>query len=156
MNNFGFQKIKNIVPQWQEVITKKLRSRDIARKGQECMKKLRSMTLEDSSTDDDFKSDDCSALQYVGQSQNVSVEDFVETSALPNKELCSVPRKAPKNRVKFSEEEDAFHVMGIKKYGKGQWKQMLRDPELKFSYCRTLDTLIKRAIARKLIKKTLT
>ena len=64
---------------------KKLRSRDIARKGQECMRKLRSMTLEDSSTDDDFKSDACPALQYVGQSQNVSAEHFAETSALPNR-----------------------------------------------------------------------
>ena len=72
------------------------------------MRKLRSMTLEDSSTDDDFKCDDCSALQYVGQSQNVSVEDFAETSALPNKELRSVSRKTPKKRVKFSEEEDAL------------------------------------------------
>ena len=115
--------------------------------------KAKKQTLEDSSTDDDFKSDACSALQYVGQSQNVSVEDFAETSALPNKELCSVPSKAPKNRVKFSEEEDAFLVMGIKKYGKGQWKQMLRDPELNFNSCRTSGTLIKRAIARKLIKK---
>ena len=93
---------------------KKLRSRDIARKGQECMRKLRSLTLEDSSTDDDFKSDACPALQYVGQSQNVSVEHFAETSALPNKELCSVPKKTPKKRVKFSEEEHAFLVMGIK------------------------------------------
>ena len=117
------------------------------------MRKLRSMTLEDSSTDDDFKSDACPPLQYVGQSQNVSVEHFAETSALSNKELCSVPRKTPKKRVKFSEEEDAFLVMGIKKYGKGQWKQMLRDPELNFNSCRTSDTLIKRALARKLIKK---
>ena len=75
----------------------RVRSRDIARKGQEYTRKLRSMTLEDSSTDDGFKSDDYSALQHVGQSQNVSVEDSAETSALPNKVLYSVPRKAPKN-----------------------------------------------------------
>ena len=55
------------------------------------------MILEDSSTDDGFKFDDCSALQHVGQSQNVSVEDSAETSALPNKVLCSVPRKTLKN-----------------------------------------------------------
>ena len=60
------------------------------------MRKLRSMTLEDNSTDDAFKSDDCSALRHVGQSQNVSVEDSVKTSALPNKQLYSVPRKTPK------------------------------------------------------------
>ena len=117
------------------------------------MRKLRSMTLEDSSTDDDLKSDACPALQYVGESQNVSVEHFAETSALSNKELCSVPRKTPKKRVKLSEDENAFVLMGIKKYGKGQWKQMLRDPELNFNSCRTSDTHIKRALARKLIKK---
>ena len=61
------------------------------------MRKLRSMTLEDSSTDDGIKSDECSALQHVGQSHSVSVEDCIETIALPNKELCSVPRKTPKN-----------------------------------------------------------
>ena len=111
--------------------------------------------LEDSSTDYDFKSDDCYALQNVGQSQNyVLVEDFAETSVgLPNKELCSVPRKTPKKRVKFSEEEDASLVMGIVKYGKGQLRQMLRDPELNFNSCRTSDTLIKRAIVRKFIKR---
>ena len=111
------------------------------------------MTLEDTSTHDGFKFDDCSALQHVGQSQNVSVEDSAETSALPNKVLCSVPRKTLKKRVKSSEEEDASLVMGIKKYDKSQWKQMLQDPELNFDSCRTSDTLIKRAIARKLIKK---
>ena len=76
---------------------KKLRSRDIARKGEECTRKPRSMALEDSSTDDGFKSGDCSALQHVGQSQNVSVKDSPEASALPNKESCTVPRKTPKN-----------------------------------------------------------
>ena len=86
-------------------------------------------------------------------SLKMRVEHFAETSALPNKELCSVPRMTPKKRVKFSEEEDAFLVMWIKKYGKCQWKQMLRDPELNFNSCRTSDPLMKRAIARKLIKK---
>ena len=45
---------------------KKLCSRDVARKGQECMRKLRSMTLRDSSKDDSV-SDDCSALHNVTQ-----------------------------------------------------------------------------------------
>ena len=45
---------------------KKLRSRDTTRKGQECMRKVRSMTLPESSTDDSV-SDDCSASHDVTQ-----------------------------------------------------------------------------------------
>ena len=52
---------------------KKLRSRDVACKGQECMRKLRSMILQDSSTDDSV-SDDSSASHNATQ----NAEDIVE------------------------------------------------------------------------------
>ena len=81
------------------------------------MRKLRSMTLQDSSTDDSLP----------------------ETSAMSGMELCNPPTKDPEKRSKFTEEEE--------------WKQMLRDSELNFNPCRTSDILIKRAIARHLIKR---
>ena len=128
---------------------KKLRSRDVARKGQECMRKLRSMTLQDSSTDDSV-SDDSSASHNATQNAEDIVDTLPEMSAMSGsgKEFCN-----PKKRLKFTEEEDASLVKGINKYGIGRWKQMLRDPDINFNLCRTSDTLIKRAIARHLIKR---
>ena len=54
----------------------KLRFRDVARKGQECMRKLRSMTLQDSSTDDSV-SDDCSASHDVTQNADNIVDTLL-------------------------------------------------------------------------------
>ena len=94
---------------------KKLRSRDVARKGQECMRKLRSMTLQDSSTDDSV-SDDFSASHNSTQNAEVIVDTLPETSAMLGKEFCNPPRKAPKKRLKFTDEEDACLFKGINKY----------------------------------------
>ena len=98
---------------------KKLRSRDVARKGQECMRKLRSMTLQDSSTHDSV-SNDCSASHNVTQNTEHIVGTLPETSAMSRKELCNPPRKAPDKRLKFTEEEDASLVKGINKYEIGR------------------------------------
>ena len=125
---------------------KKLRSRDVARKGQKCMRKHRSMTLQDSSTDDSVL-DDCSASHNVTQ----NAEDIVDT--LLGRVQCQARSFVIHIGRLLTEEEDASLVKGINKYGIGRWKQMLRDPELNFNPCRTSDTLIKRAIARHLIKR---
>ena len=108
------------------------------------------MTLQDSSTNDSV-SDDCPASHNVTQNAEDIVDTLPETSTMSGKELFDPPRKAPKKRLKFTEEEDGSLVKGINKYGTGQWKQMLRGPELNFNPCRSSDTLIKRAIARHLI-----
>ena len=122
MNGFDSLKIKNTVQLWQEFITNKLRSRDVALKGQECMRKLRSMTLQDSSADDSVL-DDCSASHNVTQTaERIIVDTLPKTSAMAGKEFCNPPRKAPKKRLKFTEEEDASPVKGINKYGIGRWK----------------------------------
>ena len=115
------------------------------------MRKLRSMTLQDSSTDDSVL-DGSSASHNATQNNEDIVDTLPETSAMSGKEFCNPPRKAPKKRLKFTE-EDASLVKGINKYGIGQWKQMLRDPDLNFNPCHTSDTLIKRTIARHLIKR---
>ena len=64
---------------------KQLRSRDVARKGQECMRKLRSMTLQDSSTEDSV-SDDPSATQNAED----IVDTLPETSAMSGKETFKI------------------------------------------------------------------
>ena len=112
------------------------------------MRKLRSLTLQDSSTHDSV-SNDCSASHNVTQNAEHIVDTLPKTSAMSGKELCNPPNK----RLEFTEEEDAFLVKGINTYGIGRWKRMRRDPELNFNPCRTSDTLIKRAIARHLIKR---
>ena len=67
---------------------KKLRSIDVARKGKKCMRKLRSMTLQLSSTDDSV-SDDFSASHNVTQNAEHIVDTFPETSAMSGMELCT-------------------------------------------------------------------
>ena len=76
---------------------KKLCSRDVAHKEQECMRKLISMTLQDSSTDDSVLHD-CSASHNVTQYAEHIVDTLPETSAMSGMELCNPPRKAPKKR----------------------------------------------------------
>ena len=92
---------------------------------------------------DDSVLDHCSASHNVTQNAEHIVDTLHETSAMSGKEFCNLPRKAPKKRLRFTEEEDASLVKDINKYGIGRWKQMLRDPELNFDPCRTSDTLIK-------------
>ena len=64
------------------------------------------MTLQDSSTDDSV-SGDCSASHNVTQNAEHIVDTLPETSAMSGKEFCNPPGKAPKKRLKFTEEEDA-------------------------------------------------
>ena len=65
---------------------KKLRSRDVASKGRECMRKLRGMTIQDSSTHD-YVSDDCFSSHNVTQNAENIVDTLPETSAMSGKEL---------------------------------------------------------------------
>ena len=65
------------------------------------MRKLRSMTFQDSSTHDSV-SNDCSTSHNVTQNAEHIVDTLpeFETSAMSDKELCNPPRMAPNKRLK--------------------------------------------------------
>ena len=76
---------------------------------------------------------------------NNQVESITNTNAIPSAK--------PKRQVKcfFSEEEDAFLARGLKKYGKGRWTRILKDPDYKFHPSRNNATLMMRAKAKNFI-----
>ena len=55
---------------------------------------------------------------------------------------------ARKKILMFTPEEDSYLKAGIKRYGYGQWKAILRDPELHFQKGRTANSLLSRAARR--------
>ena len=74
----------------------------------------------------------------------------VETGALqedgnPQVNTNSVPPKKATKNIKFTEEEDGYLNMGIRKYGKTAWAAILKDDSLKFHDSRTRDSLRVRA-----------
>ena len=74
------------------------------------------------------------------------------------KETYSKNCKEVEKKVAFSSEEDKCLFDGIKKYGKGQWSKILKDPAFSFHECRKRDSLRMRydsASYRHFVKKTM-
>ena len=126
----------------------KLQSRVTAEKGKEAMDKLRD------------ESQSVAKIQNINESVNRKNEntDFnVESSS--SKTLDSVRRaltiepsltRKRKRKVPFSEIEDNFLQIGIKKYGNA-WTNILSDPDFKFHSSRQTATLCQRAKSCKFI-----
>ena len=78
-----------------------------------------------------------------------------ETKSVPPKEKDSPPtnqlrvQRNYRRVLKFTADEDDFLKKGIDRNGFGQWTAILRDSDLKFQDGRTVDSLKKRALARK-------
>ena len=110
----------------------------------------------------------------VGSNQNAEQESIVDDKieAVPTSSISSLPGKVidlfekevkkedlensinPKTK-RFTEEEDKFIKSGIEKYGFGNWKRILVDPEYTFHESRTRDTLRMRAKTLRLSTKYL-
>ena len=110
----------------------------------------------------------------VGSNQNAEQESIVDDKieAVPTSSISSLPGKVidlfekevkkedlensinPKTK-RFTEEEDKFIKRGIEKYGFGNWKRILVDPEYTFHESRTRDTLRMRAKTLRLSTKYL-
>ena len=110
----------------------------------------------------------------VGSNQNAEQESIVDDKieAVPTSSISSLQRKVialfekevkkedlensinPKTK-RFTEEEDKFNKSGIEKYGFGNWKRILVDPEYTFHESRTRDTLRMRAKTLRLSTKYL-
>ena len=148
---------------------RKKRSRDVALKGQQCLKKLKgqegemvekqlmSLVIEDN--EDASEPDDI----FITQSKIKDVEQSDDSSTF------SIPLEAKTNtallthdtrfdekpasrkqkpRLFFTPEEDSALQQGIRKYGFGNWQKMLNDKELRFQKGRTQDAMKKRADRR--------
>lgn len=128
----------------------KQRSRQIAKKGSECIKSLVSSSTK--SSNKDFSSNleiendnSANTKSDIEPEVNNQVESITNTNTIPSAK--------PKRQVKcfFSEEEDAFLARGLKKYGKGRWTRILKDPDYKFHPSRNNATLMMRAKAKNFI-----
>jgi len=132
----------------------KLRSREVAQKSSECMKKMiqigKSAELENnenSIVDKEIEESDDDGKEYDLTITTKSNEKSNEPISKAEKLIDSTRRK----KCTFSKEEDNFLIKGIKKYGKGKWTSILNDPEYKFHPSRKNSTLIMRAKAKKFI-----
>ena len=125
----------------------KRRSRDVATKAHECLKKLQGE--KGSQLDGEV----CSRLS---ESPNTSPEkdlpsteraDNAETNPKPDPPCASATNVT--NRTKklllFTTKEDECLKDGIKEHGFGQWSAILRDPRYKFQTGRTANSLLNRA-----------
>jgi hypothetical protein len=86
----------------------------------------------------------------LDDSTDMIITNTVPVPSIPNNDIaikkevaCSLVRKSTKN-TKFSEEEDRFLKVGIKKHGKS-WASILKDKTYNFHPLRTRDSLRMRA-----------
>ena len=129
----------------------KKRSRNVALKGQGCLKKLRGedgeqieKQLECLFTASESDEDDI----FITQKDRVDSEESSNEST-PNIEPTRSPPKSPRltsrDKNYFTVYEDHELTKGLKKYGKNNWTSILRDSDLHFENRRTADALKKRA-----------
>ncbi|XP_028514967.1 uncharacterized protein LOC110239457 [Exaiptasia diaphana] len=169
------ESVKNLTKEEQDVVSKnqkhssvvarvhyqKQHSRDIAKKGQECMKKLQGIKGEQ--VEEYIQSKLCAlnqapTLSNKDQAASVSNEELT-TNEIQNthyQDKTKVPEKRSQQevensdklvvkRLQFTKEEDEFLKEGLLHYGYGQWTPILRDKRFKFPKGRKPDSLKKRA-----------
>ena len=121
----------------------KQRSREVARKGHECLQKLQG--AKGSEVDEDVHARLGDSTSDAGPSvervQNVNSSP--KNDALPKRILRS--HRNIRHVLKFTKEVDDFLKEGIAKHGLGQWTAILRDDDFQFQGGRTADSLKKRA-----------
>lgn len=170
------ESVKNLTKEEQDVVSKnqkhssmvarvhyqKQHSRDIAKKGQECMKKLQGVKGE--LVEEYIQSKLCPLNDINGDDQKTTVDDQESSNSTEvlindvddNKDNNKAPNKkrqyvdkieplVPVKRLRFTEEEDNYLQEGLKYYGYGQWTAILRDKRYKFQNGRKPDSLKKRA-----------
>ena len=129
----------------------KKRTRNVALKGQGCLKKLRGedgeqieKQLESLFTASESDEDDIFITQKdrvdSEESSNESTPDMAPTRSPPKS-----PRLTSRDKNYFTVYEDHELTKGLKKYGKNNWISILRDSDLHFAKGRTADALKKRA-----------
>jgi len=129
----------------------KRRSRDIATKARECLKKLHGE--KGSQVDDDVSvrlsdSPNSSPGSDKAEQDVKSCKGADKSNATQER---SVNEQAPSKKKKimlFSAKEDDYLKAGIERHGFGQWSAILRDSEYKFQQGRTANSLLNRAMRK--------
>ena len=129
----------------------KKRSRNVALKGQGCLKKLRGedgeqieKQLECLFTASESDEDDIFITQKDRVDSEMSSNEstpYIEPAISPPKSL----RLSSRDKNYFTVYEDHELIKGLKKYGKNNWTSILRDSDLHFAKGRTADALKTRA-----------
>lgn len=154
---------------------RKKRSRDIALKGQSCVKKLRgeegikveetleSFVHKDLSviddedlfiTQDSFRHGNSDEEEQNSVKSNDMKESLDEQVVKPDVVPCvekTTETNAPFQRKKkqsFTDEEDQMLHRAIKCHGFGRWTNILRDPAFALLQSRPIDSIKKRAISK--------
>ena len=148
------QKHSSVVAQ---VHYQKVTSQSVAEGGFRCMEKLVDFDLSRKA----LKSIGLDLPVPINENENAANEGnekSVENNFVPNnyttvKVLNTTIEKSKGRRAKipFSKQEDSFIAAGIKRYGKGKWTSILKDPEFNFHSSRQISTLSVRAKTLKLI-----
>ena len=166
------ESVKNLTKEEQDVGSKnqkhssvvarvhyqKEHSRDIAKKGQECMKKLQGVQGEQ--LEEYIQSKLCALNESCPEDVTMPLTNDTPlapsetiTSSQQNncsdktnkpKEIRSV-RKPQSKKLLFTSEEDENLKQALLHYGNGQWTAMLKDKRFKFQCGRKADSLKKRA-----------
>ena len=169
------ESVKNLTKEEQDVVSKnqkhssvvarvhyqKEHSRDIAKKGQECMKKLQGVQGEQ--LEEYIQSKLCALNESCPEDVTMPLTNDTPlapsetiTSSQQNncndktnepKEIKSV-RKPQSKKLLFTSEEDENLKQALLHYGNGQWTAMLKDKRFKFQCGRKADSLKKRAESR--------
>ena len=120
----------------------KKRSRTVAEKGNECIKKLRGddgMQM-DNSLHDFLTNASPESSDNVTCNEIVKIQPISSCNSIDNGNVVK-----DKRLLVFSALEDAQLVEGIKEHGYGKWSLMLKDKHLKFASGRTTNALLRRA-----------
>ena len=151
---------------------RKKRSREVALKGQSCLKKLhgeegfkveqslKSFIEEDlsdsaasNSDSDEVSNNDSvnftSSNTHIDMSEDVPI--YLDRGQKSSSD--SNDEKAEKKRKFFTEEEDEALRRGLQRYGKGKWTRILKDSEFSALQGRTIDSLKKRASSKRFLSK---
>ena len=127
----------------------KQRSREVASKAHKCLEKLHAdkgtelemevrSRLSDKSTSSQEHSADKSDSSLTAEGETITKTQFARQPETG----------ARRKNVMFTPEEDKYLKAGLKRYGFGQWKAILRDPDFHFREERAPNSLLSRA-ARK-------
>ena len=126
----------------------KRRSRDIAAKAHECLKKMhgeKGLQVDDDVSvrlSDSPNSSPSSDKEQIGQITSAT-RDSKST-----KQVKSNHNYQKKKILLFSSEEDNYLKAGIQRHGFGQWSLILRDTEYTFQKGRSANSLLNRAVRK--------
>ena len=127
------------------------RSREIATKAHECLKKLQGDKRAQLEEDVHLRLSESSNSSLGHEQSSESLrknakrpEGGVHLQRSSNTEVKS-NQGQKKKALLFTADEDKFLSEGIKLYGFGQWSNILRDPRFKFQEGRTANSLLSRA-----------